>query len=109
MSLQTLRKQPSEVHDADVRFDKYFSDDATQGDYIVSAVVTVEPAGLVLGPTPRPIYSIIPGPIDGIAAHAVKVWYGGGTSGVSYKITVLATTNAGRIEEEDFTVRVQAV
>lgn len=110
MSLKIIRKQPAEVIDVDCNFDRFFAADATQGDYILSAAVTVDPTGtLVLGPTPRPVYEIVAGKTDGIAAHRIKVWAGAGTSGVSYKVTVLATMNSGRIEEQDFTIRVQAV
>ncbi len=109
MSLKIIRKQPDEVIDVDVNFDRFFAADATQGDYILSAAVTVQTGTLVLGPDARPDYEIVPGKTDGIAAHRIKVWLGAGTSGVSYKVTVLATMNSGRIEEQDFTVRVQAV
>jgi Fe-S cluster assembly iron-binding protein IscA len=40
----------------------------------------------------------------------VKVWvYAGGTSGVTYKVTVLATTNDSRVKEAELKVKIKEV
>lgn len=86
-------KQPADVQDYDVDFSDYCNG-FTPPDTLFSQVVTAEP-GITLSPAPSR------------AGNVVKVWVTGGTSGVSYKVTVLATTNAGRKKEVEFVVKVK--
>jgi hypothetical protein len=85
--------QPRERWDFDADFatDRGFPD----GDYIVSAAVTVAP----LGPT---VTCVFPA-----QSRVVKVWFSGGTNAVSYKVTVLASSNDGRIREVELLIKVK--
>lgn len=84
--MKQVIKQPSENLDYD--FD--FSGGLPGGDSIGSAVVTVSPSGLTLGT--RQILEV----------QTVKQWISGGTAGITYKITCVATSVAGRIKELEF-------
>ena len=57
--------------------------------------VVVAPAGLTLGS------SFI------IGNTVFKQWVSGGTVGVTYKVTVTCTTNAGRVKQVEFTVKIK--
>lgn len=87
-------KQPDEVLDYDVSFVDWFSN---RGDAADSITVTAD-TGIV---------------VDGssITANVVRVTLSGGTSGVTYKITVRLTTDAALpvVKEVDFLVKVKAV
>jgi len=91
----TAKQQPNDVQDYDIDFSEWFPVD----DFITSAEVDVSPSM----PTP-PSYAISP---DG---KRVKVWvYNGGTSGVTYQVTVRATTNDGRVKEVELRVKIKEV
>ena len=91
----TVKQQPNDVQDYDIDFSDWFPTD----DVITAATVTADPAM----PTP-PLRSVSP---DG---KTVKVWvFAGGTSGVTYKITVLATTNDNRAKEAELKVKIKEV
>lgn len=85
-------KQPSEVQD----YDLYFGDRIPEGDTIVSATIVCTPAM-----SPPPSYAI--------SDQTVKIWIYAGVSGLTYKITVLATTQAGRVVETDAISKVKEV
>lgn len=100
MILGKFTKQPAETLDYDIDFSEFLSD----GDTLVSTGdppvpspldVVVAPSGLTLGPT------LV---IDGLV---IKQWVSGGTDGQKYKITLTATSNAGRVKQVEFTVRVK--
>lgn len=91
--MDTFPKQPADILDYDADYADFLLTTSPQ-DTIVSAVVTAE-AGITV------VSSIV------VAAKLVKVWLSGGTSGVTYKITVLATTLAGRVKEHEFRVKVK--
>jgi hypothetical protein len=85
------KQQPHDVRDYDIDFSPWFP----EADVIVSASISATP----VMPTP-PSYAI-----NGLF---VKVWvYAGGTDGVSYKITVLATTRGGRVKEVEIVVKIK--
>lgn len=91
----TVRQQPNDVQDYDIDFSEWFPVDDT----ITAASVTVSPAMPIM-----PSYAISP---DG---RTVKVWiYEGGTSGVTYQVTLLATTSDGRAKEVELRVRIREV
>lgn len=91
----TVRQQPRDVQDYDIDFDEWFPVDDT----IMTCDVFATPAM----PIP-PSYAISP------TGRVVKVWiYEGGTSGVTYQITVKAVTNDGRAKEVELRVRIREV
>jgi hypothetical protein len=100
MILGKFVKQPAEILDFDIDFSEFLSDGdslVVTGDPPVPSPldVTVTPAGLTLGAT------LVR---DGLV---IKQWVSGGTNGQKYKITITATSNAGRVKQVEFTVRVK--
>jgi hypothetical protein len=100
MILGRFLKQPAETLDYDIDFTEFLSDGdllVTTGDPPVPSPldVTVVPTGMTLGPT------VV---LDG---KKVKQWLSGGIDGVSYKITLTLTSNAGRVKQVEFVVRVK--
>lgn len=84
-------KQPADHLDYDITFEDWLPD----GDTIVSASTSLDIAGeLVVTNT------LVLSPI-------VKVWVSGGVDGKTYKLTVLATTQQGRVKEVEFKLRVK--
>ena len=91
---KTSPMQPADTQDYDIEFAEWFP----PGDEIISVSLKVSTPAM---PVP-PSYAI--------QGQRVKVWvYAGGTSGRSYKISVLATTNDGRAKEVDLTVPIKEV
>lgn len=101
MILGKFKKQPVEVLDYDVDFSEYLSD----GDTLLS---TGNPA------IPDP-YNITVDKPELVVESAfvinndktIKVWVTGGVNGVKYKITITATTNAGRVKQVEFVIQVK--
>jgi len=89
MIIGSITQQPNEKMDYDIDFSEWMP----AGDVITLAAVSVLPAGLTAS------YAI--------QSPAVKVWLDGGTAGVTYKVTVLATTNDGRKKEVELKVKVK--
>lgn len=101
MIIGKFNKQPAETLDYDIDFSEFLAD----GDTLVTTgnppvpsplSVTIDNAGMTLGPT-----VVIGG------GTIIKQWLSGGTDGVRYKITVTATSNAGRVKQIEFVVRVK--
>lgn len=91
----TVKQQPNDVQDYDIDFSEWFPADDT----ITGVFISVSPEM----PTP-PSYAISP---DG---KRIKVWvYAGGASGVTYQITVRATTSDGRVKEVELRVKIKEV
>jgi hypothetical protein len=88
-ALATINQQPNDKRDYDINFSEWFP----EGDYITEASVSVLPLGLTVG------YAM--------QAPIVKVWVQGGVSGVTYKITVLASTNDGRSKEVELKAKIK--
>lgn len=83
-------KQPVEVQDYDIDFNQYltgFSDTAS------SHTVTADTGITVLS--------------SALSAGVVKVLIGGGTDGVSYKISANVTTAGGRVKQGDIIIKVK--
>lgn len=92
MILGRFVKQPAETLDYDIDFSQFFAD----GDTILSvASPVISPSGLNAGGT------------FVIAGTTVKQWLTGGTDGNRYKITITVTSNAGRVKQVEFFVRVK--
>lgn len=88
--LGTVIKQPADVLDYDIDFERWLTD----GDALSSAVAVVDDDGLTIDDVT-------------VIGTVVKVWVSGGEDGATYKITATATTNDGRVKEEDFRIRVR--
>lgn len=100
MLIGKFTKQPAETLDYDIDFSEFLSD----GDTLVTTGnppvpdplnVVISPSGMTAGPT------LV---LDGTT---IKQWLSGGTDGQKYKITITATSNAGRVKQVEFTVRVK--
>lgn len=104
LSMEERVKQPAEVVDYTLHMRDYFRD--IFNDYItdvqVSIDITGDPDDLESGPDTQAIWAPVGDP-----AHQAKMWFGGGRDGETYQVTALVTTNAGRVEEVDFLVRVE--
>lgn len=90
--LSTIIKQPREILDFDVNYATVL---AGRSDTIVSKTVEVAPAGLTI------VSSVIE------SGNLVKVVYSAGTDGVMYKITILATSSAGLVYEDEVNVLIE--
>lgn len=86
-----FRKQPAEVLDYDVDFTSWLGTSD-----IINSAVAASDAGITRGAT-----EITAG------GKIVKQWISGGSSNTSYKVTVTATTSAGRVKEAEFIVKVR--
>jgi hypothetical protein len=93
MILGKFTKQPADVFDYDIDFSQWLPTTPTP-DTVASAVAVVDDASLTLGATV-------------ISATGVKQWVSGGTDGKTYKITLTATTNGGRVIQEEFKIKVK--
>jgi hypothetical protein len=100
MILGRFIKQPAETLDYDIDFTEFLND----GDTLVSSGspavpvplnVVVSPTGLTIGGT----YVL--------SGTTIKQWLSGGTDGIKYKVTLTATSNAGRVKQVEFYVRVK--
>lgn len=84
-------KQPAEKESYSIDY----ADDLVGADAIASAVTTVDPVGLTL------VSSLVVG-------TRVKVLVeGGGAVGTKHKVTVTATTDDGRILQDEFIVTIK--
>ena len=100
MIIGKFQKQPAETLDYDIDFSEFLADGdtlLTVGNPPVPSPldVVVSPADLMLGPT------IV------IGGTTIKQWLYGGTDGVKYKVTITATSNAGRVKQVEFVVKVK--
>jgi hypothetical protein len=92
MKLGTFTKQPVEIKDYDIDYAKWMP----SGDSIQSVTASISPAGLTLG-------SVL---VNGLV---VKIWLSGGTNGALYKITVNVTTTGGRLQQDEFFIKVKEI
>lgn len=91
--LGSFTKQPREVLDFDISYATVL---AGRSDTITGVTVEVTPSGLTLG-TPT------------ITGSVAKVKVSGGTTGVTYKVTALATSSATLVYEDELNVIVEEV
>lgn len=97
MILATITQQPNDRIDYDVDFSEWFP----VGDIVNDAMVTVSPVGLSVN--------------SSVTHPRVKVWVTGGTTGSTYKITVLGKAsvtltepgNANRYKEVELKVKIK--
>ena len=90
MNLGVYIKQPSDVTDYDVDYSEWLVD----ADAVHSATATASPDTITVESV---FYS----------SSVVKVWLSGGANNQLYKITVRATTDDGRVREDEFRVKVK--
>lgn len=89
--MNLFTKQPADQLDYDLDFSDWLTGtDTINGAVAVSSV-----------PDDLEVLSV------SVTDQIVKVWLVGGTTGLTYKITVTVTTAQGRIKELDFKVRVK--
>lgn len=91
--LGTIPKQPREIIDFDISYASFL---VGRTDSLASIVTEVTGVGLGV------LYSAITG-------NLVKVVLTGGTDGQSYKVTVITTTTAGLVLEDEVTVLVEEI
>lgn len=92
--LGTINKQPREKLDFDVSYATVLQG---RSDTIASTTVEVTPVGLTVPATGQ------------LAGNIAKVTVAAGTTGTTYKVTVIATTTAGLIYEDEVNVIVEDV
>ena len=105
-SLGLQRKQPSEVMDYDIDFSEYLP----EGDELASAGNPPTPTGcdaFVSSATETSSTLVIDNVYVIDSGKTLKVWVSGGTNGVTYKVTLRATTAGGRVKEVEFKVKVK--
>lgn len=108
--MDTFPKQPDEILDYDVDFSAFLALETP--DTLLSATSDVSEGITEADQTtyldnslPIPDYLTIDTTIVDTANGIVKVWLSGGRDGIKYKVTVVATTTAGRVKEHDFKIR----
>lgn len=89
--LGTKQKAPGDVLDYDVPYGDWITADDT----ITTVTTSVSPEGELA------VNSVQ------ISSPDVKVWVSGGVSGETYEIKITAGTEAGRVKEECFKIRVK--
>lgn len=91
MSVPTAEKTPVDVLDYDIDFTRWLP----AGDEIASATATIEGTGTLA--------------VDSIewSLDSVKVWLSGGADGTSFTVSVVATTQLGRVKEVCFAMKVR--
>lgn len=93
MILGNFTKQPVDVVDYDIDYSEWL----TSGDNLETAMLGVEPATNLV--------------IDSVFVNdpRIKIWVSGGTNGVTYKLTVTATTADGRVKQDEFRIKVKDI
>lgn len=91
MKLGTFSKQPGERISNSI----LYADALDEADSVTSVpYCAAEPADLIVTPVL-------------VSGDRVRVWTEGGTSGVTYKITVRVSTNGGEILEDELICKVK--
>lgn len=92
--LGVVTKQSREVVDTDILYTTYLS--TRSAVTIISFTSESTPAGLTIDP-------------QLFTGDRIKVTISGGTNGILYKVTVLATTSEGMILEDEFHVSIKNI
>lgn len=90
MILATYEKQPAEYKDYDIDYSQWL----TPADDVIASVTTTVTSATETSPTL--IVDLVQNSV-----YVSKLWIEGGTVGTKYKVTVLMTTDAGRIDESE--------
>ena len=93
MKVGTFTKQPGEKISKSVLYTEALDD----GDYIETVVSYVaSPVGLTI--------------LAGLSSNdRVRVWFEGGTDGVTYKVTLKVSTHQGEVFEDEITCKVKEI
>lgn len=106
MAILTKTKQPRDVIDYDISFREYFEkypgDEISVIELSQRNLIEGNPSQLTFGPGSRPPYEL-----PGTKPQNVKVWIGGGDTGVDYVVSLLMTSTNGRVKEFDFRIKVR--
>lgn len=97
MILAKYIKQPSEVKDYDIDYLPWLEPIGDTLDNVTTAVTCLtDPLDTALI-------------VDGLAitASTIKLWISGGTANAQYKITIKATTPAGRLDESELVFKIK--
>lgn len=97
MILATYEKQPAEVKDYDIDYSAWLN---AANDTLQSATASVICTNNATD-TALIITSVV------TQTPLVKLWMSGGTTGCKYKVTVLATTVGGRVDESELVFKVK--
>lgn len=103
-NMEEMLKQPVEVVDYTIDMRDWFRAIAT--DFITDVTLSVDidddQDDLEFGPDTLSEWEPVGDP-----AHQAKVWIAGGRDGITYQVTAIVKTDAGRVERVDFLVRVE--
>lgn len=93
----SVRKRDDDRLDYDVDFERWLSD----GDTVTSADAVAE----IVSNDASAVTDLV---VDSVQVFdtVVKVWLSAGTTGKTYRVTVTATTQDGRVKEQPFIIRV---
>lgn len=94
--LAKFTKQPADVQDYDIDFQKEFLSGLTDTAPGPTGLSVQADEGIGLD-----MFSLQ----DGL----VKVWVSGGTDGVTYKLTFTLTTTAGRVKQVEIMIKVKEI
>lgn len=114
-SMQTFQKQPADHLPYDVDFRQWFerinaAGDATDDIDFVSAEVVSATVGPIGDLAITDVIVVRTDPDDANSpGYRVKVWCSGGRDGATYKLTVRMTSNAGRVKEVDFKLKIKEI
>jgi len=99
MNLGKKDKQPADVKDYPVDYTDWLAE-IVGGDVLESCIATVE---CITDPQDAALV------VDQVVVSpkSLAVWLSGGTSGQSYKVTMVTTTAGGRVDESELTIRVK--
>lgn len=101
----SFKKQPHEILDYDIDMTSWFSgipsDNINSVEIIITADGEVLPT-LINPPEDHPSYTLI-----GANPVVIKLWLGGGTNFINYKVTCRVRTEQDRLKEVDFMIKVQ--
>ena len=100
--MKRFYKQPTEVKDYDINSVDFFEDIVDEWASATFSIDNGTVPPLEIGPGALADYELV-----GTPPQVVKVWIGGGKDGEKYIVTALLTSDAGRVEEEEFTIKVK--
>jgi hypothetical protein len=98
MLLGKFNKQPAEREAYAIEYE----DDLAKGDTIAPAPLVEIVAQGAMPDTSAPVLFAVD-----VTATRVTLWIGGGTVRQTYKVTVTATTVAGRILQDEFILKIK--
>jgi hypothetical protein len=90
MNLGTVSQQPAER----LSYSVDYADALTDGDNVQSATAAVSPVGLTVNNV-------------SVIDPRVRFWVNGGTSGVTYKVTLTVVTADGRTFQDEITFKIK--